>query len=590
MDSGTNRGIGDREARTEEALSKERRDVETGSERAEQISPLISFESSLSRYGCQLEEPVRLRSAYNEDSDVISTRQILVDSADGTSASQRVSHNILVVSDLHLGDSLRPSDPGYLKHLARLNRALSRFLRHYATHRVNGKPWRLVIAGDMIDFLHAGLFLHSDLAPTAVDAAKAAGEKHRESRSNSSEAVAIDWLERVMVRERRVFHLLAAFVGAGHQLVVIKGNHDAEFHFEGVQKRFSELLLELHIRRLLVRRRNKEDAADLAQEMCSFTSRISFCRWFYYERDLVYIEHGNQYDSFCSFEDVLSPIYADHFELEDPISHRTYREFASLLGSLDVHLIDQWKLTDYARWVLSLGPKMIGRLAYTYFASIAWLMRTKKRLLAAARKARDDHARGRALLTRHFGLSEEILTALDSLRERPAGSSVFAGINMLYMDRVLLGVLAVVVLFSAAVTDGSLWLRGGIAAGTVLLTGIGNHLLDRLRDQGPHPKLMRTARKLARLMKVPFVVLGHTHIPVMAKTTAHDATGDLPVTTDAPESWYFNTGSWTSSGKSGLTHVCILHDPEKPKAELRRWCPDSNRPLKLELEPDAVTG
>jgi UDP-2,3-diacylglucosamine pyrophosphatase LpxH len=500
-------------------------------------------------------------TAYNEGSTVLSSREIIVEETPQSSTASS-GHNILVVSDLHLGDSLRPTDPGYLKHVARLNRAFSRFLRHYATNTVDGKPWRLVIAGDMIDFLHAGLEGDAQVE-----------DGHRETaHAHCSEDAAIKWLETVMVRERRVFRLLASFVGAGHQLVIIKGNHDAQFHFESVQKRFVELLLGFHVRRLLVRRKHAgaENAAELAKEMCGFTNRVSFCRWFYYERDLVYIEHGNQYDAFCSFEHVLSPIYPDHFEMEDPISHRTYREFAGLVKDLDVHTIDQWKLFDYARWVAGLGPRMIGRLAYTYFSSIAWLVRTKKRLMTAARKAREEHLRRRTLLTRRFGLSEDILHALDELRERPAGNSVFAGINMLYMDRVLLGAINLIVALSAAFCPGSPWIRGGIVGGVILLSLIANSILDRYREVSPHPKLMRMAKRIAGLVKVPFVIFGHSHIPWMEAARSPDS-----------ESWYFNTGSWTSTSTSGLTHVCILVEG-KPKAELRRWCPESNKPLTVQ--------
>lgn len=542
-----------------------------------------SPESRFNRYQMETSETKPRNSAYDDRSDVITPREILSELSDAP-AGAGGGHNLLVVSDLHLGDSLRPSDPGYLKNLARLNRALCRFLKHYAKNSAGGRPWRLVIAGDMIDFLHAGLFQSQSLDP-ARGASRESAPKH------GSELAAIDWLEQVMVRERRVFRLLASFVGAGHDLVIIKGNHDAQFHFEGVQKRFTELLLELHVRRLLVRRRVEGAEADLAQEICAFTRRISFCRWFYYERDLVYIEHGNQYDAFCSFEHVLSPIYPDHFELEDPISHRTYREFANLLGSLDVHSIDQWKLFDYARWVAGLGPKLIGRLAYTYFASISWLVRTKRRLLQAARKAREEHLLRRKVLTRSFGLTDEIVHALDELRERPAGTSVFSGINMLYMDRVALAGLDLVAIGLAFAVSGPALLRAGVALGVVLLSLVAHGILERFREVDPNPKLAKMAREVARLMRVPFVVFGHTHRPTMEAA---------PACAEQASSWYFNTGSWTHAGEVGLTHVCILRnageegssepEPRRTRAELRRWCLDSHRPLRIDEPAFAERG
>ncbi|MCK6552595.1 metallophosphoesterase [Myxococcota bacterium] len=500
-------------------------------------------------------------------------------------ADEGAPHNLLVVSDLHLGDSLRPSEAPYLQELARLNRALCRFLKHYARHPVDGRPWRLVIAGDMIDFLHAGLYDGKAAIPAGPVPAAPRGRPREQALVHCSEVASIAWLEAVMSRERRVFRVLASFVASGHELVVIKGNHDAQFHFEGVQRRFTELLLELHVRRLALRRRASDPALGLValeHEKAAFVRRISFCRWFYYERDLVYIEHGNQYDAFCSFEHVLAPVDPEHFELEDPISHRTYREFALLLGSLDVHEADQWRLPDYVKWVASLGPRLIGRLFYTYFASISWLMRTKKRLLGAALAAKAEHVRLRKALTRRFALSEEQLHALDELRERPAGKSVFLGLNMLYMDRVALAALDVVTLGLAALHSGPAGLRAGVAGGVVLLSLLAHGVLEHYRGVDPHPKLIKMAHRIARLLKVPFVVFGHTHRALVSGTATSEAENRGPAKLgESGRSWYFNTGSWTSAGAFGLTHVCILRS-ERARAELRRWCPDAQRPLTLE--------
>ncbi len=46
--------------------------------------------------------------------------------------------NILVISDLHLGEDLRPggANVSYLRHLATLERELERFLAHYTSHRL----------------------------------------------------------------------------------------------------------------------------------------------------------------------------------------------------------------------------------------------------------------------------------------------------------------------------------------------------------------------------------------------------------------------------------------------------------------------
>ena len=53
--------------------------------------------------------------------------------------------NILVISDLHLGEDLRPggANVSYLRHLVKLEQELEAFLAHYTSHRLDGQPWKL---------------------------------------------------------------------------------------------------------------------------------------------------------------------------------------------------------------------------------------------------------------------------------------------------------------------------------------------------------------------------------------------------------------------------------------------------------------
>src|SRR6478672_10430155 len=69
--------------------------------------------------------------------------------------SNDLDKNILVISDLHLGEDLRPSGVGvsYLRHLVKLERELEAFLAHYTKTRLDGRPWSLVVNGDMVDFM-----------------------------------------------------------------------------------------------------------------------------------------------------------------------------------------------------------------------------------------------------------------------------------------------------------------------------------------------------------------------------------------------------------------------------------------------------
>ena len=60
------------------------------------------------------------------------------------------SSNILVVSDLHFGEELLPGATAERRHAVDLGaEAFREFLRYHAVRRIDGRPWRLVIAGDL---------------------------------------------------------------------------------------------------------------------------------------------------------------------------------------------------------------------------------------------------------------------------------------------------------------------------------------------------------------------------------------------------------------------------------------------------------
>lgn len=446
-------------------------------------------------------------------------------------------HNLLVVSDMHLGEGLADTSVAMLRQIAQVGQAFSRFLAYYADHRDDERPWRLIIAGDMIDFVRARLV----------------AEKQRVGEIDGHER-AVRALDRIIAAHADPFVDLARFVARGHEVVILKGNHDVELHYEEIQVRLIEHLIGFE-----------------PHHGPGIQARVRFARWFWYEGDLVYVEHGNQYDRFCSFEHVLEPTVSAERELEEPISHRTFRAFAGLvLGTMDVHGIDRWRMVDFARWLARLGPRVIARLAYTYFASVAWLVGTRRRLGAAAVRAREAHVGRFREVSQSFRLGEDVLQALDALRERPAGWRVIDGIRMLYMDRILVGMAAALALVTLVVVPLP-GLARGIALGVLgALTAGALILLARDRDVATPPKLRRVAQRIQALTQVRYVVFGHSHVPA-----------DEPIDGGGT---YFNTGSWSGDAGGGLTHLCIVRGVD-PRAQLRRWCVMTQAPVPIRAQP-----
>src|SRR5690349_1842233 len=120
--------------------------------------------------------------------------------------------NLLIISDLHLGDDLRPG-VGFLRHIVRLERELEAFLTHYTSHRMGDRPWRLVVNGDMVDFL--GICLLPGKDASGKDAAR---PDEAEYGLGTHPTAARAKMVRVLERHAGVFRALAGFVAAGNDV------------------------------------------------------------------------------------------------------------------------------------------------------------------------------------------------------------------------------------------------------------------------------------------------------------------------------------------------------------------------------------
>jgi UDP-2,3-diacylglucosamine pyrophosphatase LpxH len=433
--------------------------------------------------------------------------------------------NYLVISDLHLGAG---GERGAL------DRALVQFIDHYREQRPHDRPWRLIIAGDGIDFLHFGLD------------APAEEKDHCEDR-------AVAALEAIVAANDAVFAALARFVGAKNELIFLKGNHDAELHWDRVQWRLRELLVE---------RRPEGGGREDAE---TFAGRIAIHPWFYYREGLLYVEHGNQYDELCSFEHVLWPVGNDQ-RIIAPLSHVALQVFSRLVHRLDPHGVDRWTLGDFLRWIASLEPKLLWSSAASYFGCSAWLSRLKRRLSTGVEAAQTRHRARLRQVVDHFNLREEAVELIDRLRRRPAGTSLLRGFRMLFFDQLLLGLVTSALLVLLVSMDGAIGWRA-LAGGALVAIAAGlSSVWSKRRTCDPRPDLARNAERVAELLEVPFVVFGHSHVPEVRSVAAERAT-------------YVNTGSWTHEGESGLTHLMLAPGGG---AELRRW-------NAITARPDAVT-
>lgn len=457
------------------------------------------------------------------------------------------SENLLVISDLHLGsdliDAVHGADTPALRTLARLDHDLAAFLAYYTAHRRDDRSWRLVIAGDLIDFIGMAVL------PSPGEVQTEATREEREHGLGGAEDHAVAKLRRVVARHALVFRRLAAFVAAGHRLVLVRGNHDVDLHWAAVQAELRTRLARLR----------PDDATEPVE---SFDARIELSPWFHWVEGVAFVEHGHQYDTYCSFDHLMHPVSPrDPRRTVQALSDVLLRHIVRPTAGLGEDGHEAMTALDYLRFGLSLGVAGCGRLFLRFARAIlALLALWRDHASRSARAIRAEHEHHMEVLAdlTHSGL--ERLRSLAALQVPPV-TRTFAGVlRSVMLDRVLwtlahsLGALALVIFFPRL-------LGVALVIGALVSWGVGLRVMRRYRVLDPGDELKRRAAKVALLFPSAFVVMGHTHLPVRERMQNGGT--------------YVNVGTWASEGEHEppCTHLVIRRGADGPVAELLRWGP-----------------
>ncbi|MFH0901469.1 MAG: hypothetical protein V2A73_12650 [Pseudomonadota bacterium] len=480
-------------------------------------------------------------------------------------------HNLLVLSDLHLGEDLRPATKtGYLRHLLILERELEAFLDYYGSRRMDDRPWRLIVNGDMVDFLSVCL-IPGDNEAIPPDMAGIDPEEAVYGLGTKPLAVCHK-MRRVLERHPKVFRALARFLGKGNSLAIIAGNHDVEFHWPVVQETFRRGIAALWIaesdkpgdsggQRSLG---EPDEQGDLGEpgEPGEIERAISFHPWFYFEENVAWIEHGHQYDDYCSFDYVLDPVAPKKQEIVLSISAACYRYVLNQAQSYCSSQED-WSGWKYLRWAVAQGYRTVLQLAKAYSLMVFRLLGLWRSLVRPedSETRRRTHEERLRSLAAQFKLGEDVLLALDSLRRQPVVKNLTRLALAIMLDRFLLVVAAalLVLVWIIALPFGRAMMSALV---TVIVVWIAGSLLARARcPVDPSPKLETIPRLIRQLVHAPFVVFGHSHCPI-----AHP----LP-----DGGWYFNTGTWVAGDRQDIlaafTHLLIRQGERGPEAVLCQW-------------------
>ncbi len=469
-------------------------------------------------------------------------------------APDGVRESLLVLSDVHLGSDLTSHitrDGEAPKRSASIDGDLVALLAHYRGKPPEGERWRLVVAGDLIDFIAMAVSADDEALETPLS-----DEERAHGLGNAADHARIK-LRRVAARHAPVFEALAAFVAAGNALTLIHGNHDVEFHWDAVKG---------DLRRLLADQASLADA----EAEAAFQARIDFNPWFYWQEGVAYIEHGHQYDPFCASVHLMAP--------ESPVDPgRIGRGFSDVLLRYVVHQTagltesghEHYGIFDYLGMGVRLGVRGMYALARRFTLAIVELFRLRREYLGEAAQAlRLEHERRMGLLADARRIGIDRLRALAAMHALPVTGSIRGILASVLLDRLALGLASLV----ALLVLGLVGLRHGHALWGTLLVAVvwplTHRYLSSQRKIDPAVELVARATELVRLFPAAFVVMGHTHVPAHVPIAEASAT-------------YINLGSWDEDEpgapgaddayRAARTHLVIHVGDAGPRAELLAW-------------------
>ncbi len=495
-------------------------------------------------------------------------------------------YNLLIVSDLHLSEGLDPAT-GKFSRMEDFffDDAFARFLRYHQEvkdqPRFGGRPWLLILNGDLFDFLQVvSLPQEGRLLRTVKDGM----EKHRELRINERDyglgttAGESEWkLKQIARGHQRFFAGLGRFLADGNRIVVLQGNHDVELHWPQVQRRFVTEIKRAYARE----RRLLGDGPPVTLSECR--ARVQFYPWFYHEPGRVYVEHGGQYEAANRFRDYVNPAMPDSPEhIELPWGSLFVRYLFNELE--DVHpFADNIKpITRYLGWAFRKDPVGTMRVFVSkglVFLRAFWNV-TRKTVASTRSSAQSVEP---AEPSRFVPLPPNVVKEIAALAQRRVDALqrewTLSVVQNVLSVLTLLAILTFVSLAGVTLARDPNWTAIIYLGAAVLVYVLRRGLARAFASVAADDYLFQVAREVEQTLKpdhaVQYVVLGHDH---------HAALERLQ------DAWYVNTGAWVPvyerdgpiEGREELTFFRLAWG-YRGTPELLRWDDAAGAPTRALL-------
>lgn len=445
-------------------------------------------------------------------------------------------HDLLLISDLHLGSHLKPRMRGEFVHLAsKIENSFPEFIDHYLREAPpDGDPaacrWQLVINGDFIDFWNIVL----------------------DDEPGTAEEVAVARLHAVFDAHPRVEDTLVRFLRRGGGIVFVAGNHDAELLYAGVR----EAIVERLEGRVFAELSDDDRDASITrtghvrlQELPR--GRIRFVRWFLREEGGAWIEHGHTFDPTCMTPARMSPTRGGR--LVQTVAEVATRSFSNLMPEIDYDAPDKFGARDYVRWAIARGWRFVVRVMLLY-------LRTAGRILSlwagpgrVDKDAQRDHEERLAKVAANAGLQMSALAALEKMAPPPTQTTVFGLLSLTFLDVILSIVVTPWVGIATARWVGGPWWVGGVL-GLALGGWFVHRIMRAKKRRDVAGDMLDVAAQVGDVTGVPLVLMGHSHHGTLERR------GDVV---------YANSGSWLDG-----SHLVVRRDHDTGRlveVELRTW-------------------
>jgi UDP-2,3-diacylglucosamine pyrophosphatase LpxH len=441
------------------------------------------------------------------------------------------TRHTLVLSDVHLAEAVE-GEGAWMRYRQRKffpDEDFRRFVDHTLATLGSRDELDLIFGGDFIEFEHPG---------------KDGGDPPR------TEGESVATLERILSDHEAFFRAIADVVRAGHRVVFVVGNHDVQLSFPRVQQRLCEFI------GAMVPELSADERA----------KRIRVRTWFYQTADGVHVEHGHQYDAYCSFRDPLRPLAPEREEIFPTVGSVAFRHLIARMGYFNAYDERSFMLSVPAYFAHWAKHYLFSRhsLATTWFLGAVRVVGT----MLAARPAKEvaktiqrEAAAARDAFAKANAVNREWIENHAALFAEPADDTPTRIVREMRLDHAMLASIALSGIFVAAFKPK----LGLIISASAVAAGVANALLQpHAGVEAEYDRVERVARHISRIYRARAVVFGHTHIP-----SCEEEEGVL----------YCNTGSWTPDAPGADEPEEAPKKRGRPVVWLRRPLHDRRAPI-----------